>query len=107
MDEFNKIGEEVPTSPRSEEDNKEAKQFDAEKGEHDLKSQSLAHGWVGKVFGDKYHAPTNIIGVIALGALLILAIYAFLGTAEDDFTELLKAIFYLAIGALTSRKISE
>ena len=50
---------------------------------------------------------TNFIGIIAFGALVILSIYAFKGTAEKEFTELLKAIFYLAIGALTSRKISE
>jgi len=104
MDELSKI---VEKPPKGEEDNREARAFDAKKGEHDLKSQSLAHGWIGKCFGDKYHAPTNFIGIIAFGALVILSIYAFKGTAEKEFTELLKAIFYLAIGALTSRKIGE
>ncbi|MCY4228760.1 MAG: hypothetical protein OXF20_13935 [Gammaproteobacteria bacterium] len=76
MDELSKI---VEKPPKGEEDNREARAFDAKKGEHDLKSQSLAHGWIGKCFGDKYHAPTNFIGIIAFGALVILSIYAFKG----------------------------
>ena len=63
-----------------------------------------APGWIGILFGGQVNAATNIIGAVAILALLMIAVFGFAGNAAAAI-EVAKATLFLSIGYFTSKKI--
>lgn len=67
----------------------------------DAEAQKAEIGWVGKIFGSRKHAPTNMAGMVLLVSLVVLGILALMHSSEDNFrSDVLKIFGGLAIAAL-------
>ena len=62
-------------------------------------------GWIGKIFGGQVNAATNIIGVVAILAIAMIAIFGFLDKNASSAIEVAKAALFLSIGYFSSKKI--
>lgn len=65
-----------------------------------------APGWIGKLFGGQVNASTNIIGAVAVGSLLMIAVFGVFGNSASAL-EVAKATLFLAIGYFSSKKIDD
>ena len=71
--------------------------------EKDRKAQE--QGLIGKVLGDRHHAPTNIICIILLLVTLILCTLAFIDVEfRPEIYELLKFLILIGIGFLAGTR---
>ena len=67
----------------------------------DAEVQKAEIGWVGKLFGSRKHAPTNIAGMVLLVSLIALGVLAVMYGAEADFrSDIIKIFGAIAIAAL-------
>ena len=69
--------------------------------------QRHAPGWLGAVFGGKETASTNIIGLVAILAMVTIALLGWSTQDPSAIVEICKAVLFLAIGSIASKKLND
>ena len=93
----------------STEDNLEARQLDVEerkfKAEIEKDKQVLAQGILGKVFGDREHAPANIVAAVSIMLVLMFAYLAiFHESSRTGVFDLVKTVIIAMLGYFAGKK---
>ena len=62
-------------------------------------------GWLGKIFGGQENAATNITGLIAALAMAAIVVFGLRTNDSAPILEICKAVLFLAMGAIASKKL--